>query len=102
MNNVISALTARTQLGQILKRVAEGNERFLIDRRGEPAVVILSIRDYMNSFAPPPSELRAMQERAKRTGTNKLGMREINSVIAAVRKSQNKGEKPKATNHAKK
>ena len=98
MNNVISALTARTQLGQILKRVSEGNERFLIDRRGEPTVVILSIRDYMESFAPAPKELRAMQERAKRTGANKLGMREIDSAIAAVRKN----EKATATNHPKK
>ncbi len=33
MSNVISALTARTQLGQIIKRATEKNERFLVDLR---------------------------------------------------------------------
>jgi hypothetical protein len=37
MGNVISAVIARTQLGQILKRAGEGDERFVVDRRGEPA-----------------------------------------------------------------
>ena len=52
MNNVISALTARTQLGQILKRAAEKDERFLVDRRGQPSVVIMSIKDYIKNIAP--------------------------------------------------
>ena len=34
MTNVISALTARTQLGQVLQRTAQKNERFVVQRRG--------------------------------------------------------------------
>lgn len=30
MTNVVSALTARTQLGQIIKRVTQRNERFVM------------------------------------------------------------------------
>ena len=35
MNNVISALTARAQFEQILKRASEQDERFVVDRRGQ-------------------------------------------------------------------
>ena len=47
MTNVISALTARTQLGQVLRRTAQKNERFVVERRGQPSVIIMSIKDYM-------------------------------------------------------
>ena len=39
--NVVSAVTARTQFGQILHRVKQNNERFVVDRRGEPQAVIM-------------------------------------------------------------
>ena len=41
MPNVVSALTARTQFGQIIKRATQKNERFVVGRRGEPSVVIM-------------------------------------------------------------
>ena len=41
MSNVISAVTARNQLGQILKRAEEEDERFWVERRGEPVVIIM-------------------------------------------------------------
>lgn len=86
MNNVISALTARTQLGQILKRAGEGDERFLVDRRGQPSVIIMSIRDYIKNIAPPTSAAQAIRKDAKRKGTSTLSMREIDRVIATVRR----------------
>jgi prevent-host-death family protein len=85
MTNIVSALTARTQFGQIIKRASEKNERFVVDRRGEPAVIIMSIKDFIDTMSPAPEELKAMQATAKRTGVNKLSTRKINSVIAAVR-----------------
>ena len=86
MTNVVSALTARTQFGQIIKRATQKNERFVVGRRGEPSVVIMSVRDYMETFAPAPEELRAMQATAKRSGTNKLTPGQINRLVATVRK----------------
>jgi prevent-host-death family protein len=86
MSNVISAVTARTQLGQILKRAGEGDERFLVDRRGEPSVIIMSIRDYIKNIAPPTAATKAIREDAKRKGTSGLSMREIDSVVATVRR----------------
>ena len=88
LNNVISALTARTQLGQILKRASECDERFLVDRRGQPSVIIMSIKDYIKNIAPTPPAYRAIREDAKRKGTNQLSMREIDREIAAVRRQR--------------
>ncbi len=90
MNNVISALTARTQLGQILKRAAEKDERFLVDRRGQPSVIIMSIKDYIKNIAPTPPAYQAIRQDAKSKGAASLSMREIDREIAAVRKQQAK------------
>lgn len=93
MSNIISAVTARTQLGQILKRAGEGDERFLVDRRGEPAVIIMSIKDYIRSIAPTPAGYKSTRQDAKRKGAGELSMREIDREIAAVRKQQGKDKR---------
>lgn len=85
VTHVVSALTARTQLGQIIKRATQKNERFVVDRRGQPSVVIMSLKDYIDTIAPAPPELKAMQERARKTGLNKLSMRQIDNIVAEVR-----------------
>ncbi len=88
MNNVVSALTARTQLGQILRRVKKNNERFVIDRRGEPQAVIMSLADYIDTIAPEPNWLRKIREGSKRRGTDKLTMRQIDTIIARARREE--------------
>ena len=90
MTNVISALTARTQFGQILRRVRQKNERFLVDRRGEPQAIIMSIDDYIDTFAPTPAWLKAIGAEAKRKGLNKLTMRQIDAEISAARRERRK------------
>jgi prevent-host-death family protein len=94
MNNVISALTARTQLGQILRRATKDNERFVVDRRGEPSVVIMSIKDYVDTMAPAPQWLKDIQASSKRRGTNKLTMRQIDAEIARGRRRTQKTKQP--------
>jgi len=90
MTNVVSALTARTQFGQIMSRASKNNERFVVDRRGQPSVIIMSIKDYIDSFAPTPDWLRQIGAEAKRKGLNKLTMRQIDAEIAATRKERRK------------
>ena len=90
MTNVISALTARTQFGQILRRVTQKNERFLVDRRGEPQAIIMSVADYIDTFAPTPAWLKAIGAEAKRKGLNKITMRQIDAEIAAARRERRK------------
>jgi prevent-host-death family protein len=89
VNNVISALTARTQLGQILRRATRNNERFVVDRRGEPSVVIMSIKDYVDTMAPAPRWLKDIQASSRRRGTNRLTMKQIDAEIAKVRRQEN-------------
>jgi prevent-host-death family protein len=88
MTRKISALTARTQLGQIMNRAVENNDRFLVERNGEPAVLILSVTDYVKTFAPPPDWLEKSWDGAKRQGLDKLTMKEIDAEIAASRRER--------------
>jgi prevent-host-death family protein len=97
MTNVVSALTARTQLGQIIKRATQKNERFVVDRRGQPTVVIMSLKDYIDTMAPSPEWLKDIQAEAKRKGLDKLKMPDINRIIAEVRSEPRKTGKSKPT-----
>lgn len=90
MTNVVSALTARTQLGQIMKRTAQRNERFVIERRGQPSVIMMSIKDYVDTIAPAPDWLKAIGTEAKKKGLNKLTMRQIDAEIDIARKERRK------------
>jgi len=86
VTKVISALTARTQLGQILRRVREQQDRFLISRRGQAQAVILSVEDYLRSVVKRPGAITELQKAAKESGVNTLSMDEIDAEIAAHRK----------------
>jgi len=90
MTNVVSALTARTQFGQIMRRAAAKNERFVVDRRGEPAIIIMSVSDYMDTFAPEPNWLTSIRAKSKLRGTDKLSMTKISAMISDVRRSAKK------------
>lgn len=59
-----------------------------MDRRGDPPIVIMGIRDYIKNFAPPPKVLEEIWAESRRKGTDKLTMREINAEIAAFRREE--------------
>jgi len=61
------------------------NERFIVDRRGEPAVVILSVQDYLASVQSAPDWLREAWAGAKQRGLEKLTMDDIDAEIEAYR-----------------
>lgn len=86
MTKIVSAVEARTQFGQLLRRVKKNKERFVIDRRGEPQAIIMNLDDYIDALAPEPEWLVKIGEASKRRGTDKLAMREINVEIAAARR----------------
>ena len=86
MTRKITAVTARTQFGQILDRAVENNDRFLVERNGEPAVLILSVSDFVKTLAPTPDWLKDIQQDAKRKGLDKLTMSDIDAEIAAARR----------------
>jgi prevent-host-death family protein len=93
MTSVISALTARTQLGQIIRRASQKDERFVVGRRGEPKIIIMGLRDYIKTLAPAPRWLREVRAEARRKGLDQLSMREINREVAASRRARRTARK---------
>ena len=49
-----------------MDRAIENNERFVVERRGEPAVVIMSVQDFIRTASPPPDWLEKAWNGAKR------------------------------------
>jgi len=87
---VVSALSARTSFGRLLRRVEDERCSLVIEKRGTPKAVLLSIRDYVRLAAPEPEVLRLIGEESKRKGTDTLSSRQIDQVIKATR-----AQKPK-------
>ena len=86
MERRIDAHMARTQFGQIMDLAVKNNERFVVDRRGEPAVVIMSVQDFIRTAAPPPDWLQKAWTGAKRRGLDALTLDDINAEIDAQRR----------------
>jgi prevent-host-death family protein len=95
---MIPALRARSSFGKLLKRVDRDGRGLVIEKRGTPRAVLLSIRDYVRLAAPEPEVLRAIGEESKRKGTASLSSRQINRSIQAARKQKKAGRKRSAKN----
>jgi prevent-host-death family protein len=90
MPKSITALAARTQFGQIMRRASgKKRERFIVDKRGEPTVVIMGVEDFLQTIAPQPEVLSAIRADARKNKTGGLSMRSIDREIAAYRKERN-------------
>ena len=68
----------------------KNNERFVVDRRGEPAVVIMSVQEFIRMAAPAPDWLQKAWSGAKRRGLDALTPANIDAEIAAHRRSKKK------------
>lgn len=90
VGRIVTALTARTQLGQILRRVREGKEKFVVERRGEPQAVILDVGEYVRLFGSRVPSVEAIRRRAKSKGLDRITLREINREIKAARRELEK------------
>ena len=58
VTSAIPAYIARTQLGSILKEVAEKKARFLITKSGKPTAVLLSASDFDDMLEELDPELQ--------------------------------------------
>ena len=87
---VVSALAARANFGKLLRRVEDERRSLVIEKRGTPRAILLSIRDYVRLAAPEPEVLRVIGEEAKRKGTGNLSSRKIDAAIKAVRARKRK------------
>lgn len=87
---VVSALQARANFGQLLQRLDRERQSLVIEKRGRPRAVLLSIRDYLKLAAPEPEVLRIIGEESQRNGTSMLSARQIDRIVKATRKRKNK------------
>jgi prevent-host-death family protein len=87
---VVSVLNARNNLGKLLERVASERRSLVIEKRGTPKAVLLSLRDYVKLAAPEPEVLRIIGEESERNGTSTLTARQIDQVIRATRTHKKK------------
>lgn len=88
MTKNVSALIARTQFGQILERVSHNRERFLVTKNGEAKAVILGIEDFLGAITHTPEALAELQDQARRAGSDKLTLEDIEREIRAVRSAK--------------
>src|SRR6201997_5179853 len=87
---VVSALRARANFGKLLRRVEDERCSLVIEKRGTPKAVLLSIRDYVRLAAPEPEVLRVIGEESRKKGTDKLTSRQIDQIIKAARAGRSK------------
>src|SRR5689334_22044371 len=87
---VVSALRVRTKFGKVLRRVEEQQQSLIIEKRGRPRAVLLSLRDYVRLAAPEPEVLRIIGEEAQANGTAALSSKEIDRIIKEARRKRKK------------
>ena len=87
---VVTALAARANFGKLLRRVEDEGRSLVIEKRGSPRAVLLSIRDYVRLAVHEPEVLRIIGMESKQKGTNQLSSRQIDQVIKAARRSKSR------------
>jgi hypothetical protein len=66
----------------------KNNEPFIVDRLGEPAVVIMSVQDFIRTAAQPPDWLEKAWSGAKRRGLDTLTSADTEAEITSHRRTQ--------------
>lgn len=87
---IVSVLHARSNFGKLLDRVDVEQCSVVIEKRGAPKAVLLSIRDYVKLAAPEPEILRIIGEVSRRNRTDKMTSRQIDAVIKEARAAKKK------------
>lgn len=87
---VVTALDARANFGKLLSRVEKEGQSLVIQKRGTPRAVLLSIRDYVRLAVPEPEVLRILGKESQQKGTDKLTSRQIDRVVRAARRAKSR------------
>lgn len=85
---VVTALNARANLGKLLRRVEEEGQSLVIEKRGRPRAVLLSLRDYVRLAAPEPEVLRIIGSESIQKGTSKLSSKQVDQIVRLARRSK--------------
>jgi hypothetical protein len=87
---IVSALHARTNFGRLLRQIEEKPCSLVIEKRGTPRAILLSIRNYVRLAAPEPEVLKAIGEQSRDKGTDAFSSRQIDRIIKSVRAKKSK------------
>ena len=86
----VSALRARANFGALLQRIETERRSLVIEKRGSPKAVLLSIKDYVRLAAPEPEVLKVIGEESKRKGADRMTSRQIDQIIKSTRAQRSK------------
>jgi len=87
---VVTALNARTNFGKLLRRVENEGRSLVIEKRGTPRAVLLSLRDYVRLAVPEPEVLRVIGTESRQKRTNRLSSRQIDGIVKAARTAKSR------------
>ncbi len=87
-NIVVNALEARSKFGKLLRRIDTEGRSLVIEKRGTPRAVLVSIQNYVRLAAPEAEVLRAIGEESIQKATHTLSSKRIDQIIKAARKKK--------------
>lgn len=90
---VLSASNARANLGKVLRQVEKEHRLFVIEKRGIPIAVLLSIHDYVRLTAPEVEALKAIGRKAQQNRTSNLTTHRIDKIIKTTRVWRKEGDR---------
>ena len=87
---VVTALRTRAHFGNLLRRAEEERRSLVIQKRGTPRAILLSIRDYVRLAGPEPEVLKVLGEESKQKGTHALTSHQIDRILRKARQRKTK------------
>jgi prevent-host-death family protein len=87
MNRVVTATEARVRFGELMRRVAGGGGAVVVEKDGEPQVVVLSLEEYaqLQEAQGKRAHWRDQVEHARRLIAEDLGERRLPAAEDIVR-----------------
>lgn len=84
MTKKIPALTARTHLGEIMKKTYLSKDRFIVEKSGIPMVAIISVDEFKNLMEARQKRFKVYNRIKKRT--KNIPQKEINKdIVEAIK-----------------
>ena len=87
MGRVVSATEARVHFGELMRRVMETGEATIVERGGEPVVVVIPLDEYKRLLAAQEQRVdgKELVDRARTRIRSELGQRKMMSPEELIR-----------------
>jgi Arc/MetJ-type ribon-helix-helix transcriptional regulator len=92
----VYSITMPPDMARQAERLAKKENRTMSElmrealRRYQQPSVVLDVREYIRQLSPTPQPYQAIRADARRKGSNKLSMQQIDREVAAVRQRRDK------------